>query len=158
MSWHDRTEPLGQLLSASPLQAPYLERRFAAGCTSVTRLHRELLAEDAPVSYQMVRAYIAAPRAAAVPEARPPPPTVRRVTGWLIGHRTALSEDVRAALKDVLARCSELDAAASKSATSARSSPAASAAGSPHGLTLSMPANCPASQAPHSACSETSTP
>ncbi|MEU6318003.1 hypothetical protein [Streptomyces sp. NPDC047009] len=60
----------------------------------------------------MVRAYIAALRAAAVPEAWPPPPTVRRVTGWLTRHRTALSEDVRGALKDVLARCSELDDAA----------------------------------------------
>ncbi|MEU9413684.1 hypothetical protein AB0E08_49480 [Streptomyces sp. NPDC048281] len=57
---------------------PYLERRFAAGCTSVTRLHRELLTANAPVTYQMVRAYI--------------------VT-------------LRAALKNVLARCPELDAA-----------------------------------------------
>ncbi|MGW7530485.1 ISL3 family transposase [Streptomyces sp. NPDC054783] len=42
---------------------PYLARRFAAGCTSVTRLHRELLSENAPVTYQMVRAYIATLRA-----------------------------------------------------------------------------------------------
>ncbi|MFJ9590733.1 ISL3 family transposase [Streptomyces acidicola] len=90
---------------------PYLERRFAAGCTSVTRLHRELLAENAPVTYQMVRAYIAALRVAP-PQAQPPPPTVRRVTGWLTRHPTDLSEDERAALKDVLARCPELDVAA----------------------------------------------
>ncbi|MFF2964556.1 transposase [Streptomyces sp. NPDC057963] len=67
---------------------PHLERRFAAGCTSVTRLHRELLAENAPVTYQMVRAYIATLRAAA-PQAPPPPPTVRQVTGWLTRHPTA---------------------------------------------------------------------
>lgn len=42
---------------------PYLERRFAAGCTSVTRLHRELLDEKTPVTYQMVGAYIATLRA-----------------------------------------------------------------------------------------------
>ncbi|MFJ9868886.1 ISL3 family transposase [Streptomyces sp. NPDC101165] len=90
---------------------PYLERRFAAGCTSVTHLHRELLAERAPVTYQMVRAYIATLRAAP-PKALPPPPTVRQVTGWLTRHPTALSEEERAALKDVLARCPELDAAA----------------------------------------------
>ncbi|MFI7301489.1 hypothetical protein [Streptomyces sp. NPDC050121] len=38
---------------------PYLERRFAEGCTSVTRLHSELIAEQAPVTYGMVRAHIA---------------------------------------------------------------------------------------------------
>lgn len=90
---------------------PYLERRFAAGCSNVTLLHRELLAENAPVTYQMVRAYIATLRAAP-PQAPPPPPTVRQVTGWLTRHPTALSEEDRAALKDVLARCPELDAAA----------------------------------------------
>lgn len=90
---------------------PYLARRFAAGCTNVTRLHRELTAEYAPVSYQMVRAYIATLRAAP-PQAPPPPPTVRRVTGWLTRHPSTLSEDEHAALKDVLARCPELDIAA----------------------------------------------
>ncbi|MFC9916744.1 transposase [Streptomyces sp. NPDC127197] len=59
----------------------------------------------------MVRAYIATLRTAP-PQAPPPPPTVRRVTGWLTRHPATLSEDERAALKDVLARCPELDAAA----------------------------------------------
>ncbi|MFE1315646.1 hypothetical protein [Streptomyces sp. NPDC058755] len=90
---------------------PYLQRRFAAGSTSVTLLHSELLAESAPVTYQMFRAYIAALRAAP-PQAPPPPPTVRQVTGWLTRHPTALGEEERAALKDVLARCPELDTAA----------------------------------------------
>jgi hypothetical protein len=91
---------------------PYLKRRFAAGCTSVTRLHRELLDKNAPVTYAMVRAYVATLRAAP-PDAPPPPPTVRQVTGWLTRHPAALSEEERAALKDVLARCPELDTAAS---------------------------------------------
>ncbi|MEU7046698.1 transposase [Streptomyces varsoviensis] len=90
---------------------PYLARRFAAGCTSVTQLHRELLTEHAPVTYQMVRAHIATLRTAP-PDAAPPPPTVRQVTGWLTRHPTALSEEDRADLKNVLARCPELDAAA----------------------------------------------
>ncbi|MEV5107966.1 transposase [Streptomyces massasporeus] len=34
------------------------------------------------------------------------------MTGWLTGHPTALSEEDRAGLKDVLARCPELDTAA----------------------------------------------
>lgn len=90
---------------------PYLERRFAEGCTSVTRLHRELLAESAPVTYGMVRARIAALRASPSPAA-PPPPTVRQVTGWLTRHPTSLSEGDRTALKTVLAHCPELDTAA----------------------------------------------
>ncbi|WP_344392781.1 ISL3 family transposase [Streptomyces vastus] len=49
---------------------PYLERRFPAGCTSVTRLHGELLAEHAPVTYAMVRAHIATLRTA--PSGTPP--------------------------------------------------------------------------------------
>ncbi|MGW2052232.1 hypothetical protein ACWCPF_45080 [Streptomyces sp. NPDC001858] len=90
---------------------PYLERRFAEGCTSVTHLHSELIAANAPVTYQMVRAHIAALRRA--PSAAPPrPPTVRQATGWLTRHPTALSEDDRASLKEVLARCPELDKAA----------------------------------------------
>ncbi|MFJ6917249.1 hypothetical protein ACIQUX_25290 [Streptomyces sp. NPDC101133] len=90
---------------------PYLERRFAAGCTSVTRLHSELVAEHAPVTYAMVRAHIATLRGA--PSAAPPrPPTVRQVTGWLTRHPIVLSEDDRVGLKDVLERCPELDTAA----------------------------------------------
>ncbi|WP_246040824.1 transposase [Streptomyces cadmiisoli] len=90
---------------------PYLERRFAEGCTSVTRLHGELHADNAPVTYQMVRAHIATLRTA--PAGAPPrPPTVRQVTGWLTRHPTALSEDDRTSLKEVLARCPELDTAA----------------------------------------------
>ncbi|WUW00899.1 transposase [Streptomyces sp. NBC_01471] len=90
---------------------PYLERRFAEGCISVTRLHGELVAERDPVTYGMVRAYIATLRGA--PSAAPPrPPTVRQVTGWITRHPTALTEEDRAGLKDVLARCPALDTAA----------------------------------------------
>ncbi|MET7368733.1 ISL3 family transposase [Streptomyces sp. NPDC005566] len=90
---------------------PYLERRFTEGCTSVTRLHGELVAEQAPVTYGMVRAEIATLRGA--PSAAPPrPPTVRQVTGWLTRHPTALTEEDRTGLKEVLTRCPELDTAA----------------------------------------------
>ncbi|WP_433398776.1 helix-turn-helix domain-containing protein [Streptomyces sp. CA-146814] len=90
---------------------PHLERRFADGCTSVTRLHSELVAEHAPVTYAMVRAYIATLRGAP-PEAPPRPPTVRQVTGWLTRHPTALTEEDKAGLQEVLAHCPELDKAA----------------------------------------------
>lgn len=90
---------------------PYLERRFATGCTSVTQLHSELLAERAPITFGMVRAHIATLRT--VPPGAPPrTPTVRQVTGWLTRHPTTLSEEDRADLKEILARCPELDTAA----------------------------------------------
>ncbi|MFJ7779761.1 ISL3 family transposase [Streptomyces yangpuensis] len=90
---------------------PFLERRFAEGCTSVTRLHSELVADNAPVTYQMVRAHIATLRGAPV-GASPRPPSVRQVTGWLTRHPTTLAEEDRAGLKEILARCPELDTAA----------------------------------------------
>ncbi|MGW9032538.1 ISL3 family transposase [Streptomyces sp. NPDC055722] len=110
-TWQDTLRENRPRTSRLDPYKPYLERRFAAGHTSVTRLHRELIAENAPVTYQMVRAYIATLRASP-PQAPPPPPTVRRVTGWLTRHPATLSEDELAALKDILARCPELDAAA----------------------------------------------
>ncbi|MFD7164784.1 transposase [Streptomyces violascens] len=58
----------------------------------------------------MVRAHIATLRVA--PPNTPPPPTVRQVTGWLTRHPTALSEENRTDLKNVLAHCPELDVAA----------------------------------------------
>lgn len=90
---------------------PYLERRFAEGCISVTRLHSELVAENAPVTYQMVRAHIASLRGA--PAGAPPrPPTVRQVTGRLTRHPATLNEEDRAGLKEVLAHCPGRDQAA----------------------------------------------
>ncbi|WP_418955207.1 transposase [Streptomyces tritici] len=90
---------------------PYLERRFAAGCTSVTQLHSEQVADNAPVTCQMVRAHIATLRGTPA-GARPRPPTVRQVTGWLTRHPATLKEEDRAGLKEVLAHCPELDTAA----------------------------------------------
>lgn len=59
----------------------------------------------------MVRAHIATLRT--TPAGMPPRlPTVRQVTGWLTRHSTALSEDDRASLKEVLARCPDLNTAA----------------------------------------------
>ncbi len=90
---------------------PYLERRFTEGCTSVTQLHGELVAEQALVTYGMIRAHIATLRRD--PSAAPPrPATVRQVTGWLTRHPATLSEEDRIGLKDLLTRCPELDTAA----------------------------------------------
>jgi len=110
-SWQDTLRENRPRPSRLDPYKPYLERRFAAGCTSVIRLHRELIAENAPVTYQMVRAYIATLRVTPA-TAPPPPPTVRQVTGWLTRHPASLSGEDRASLKTILTRCPELDAAA----------------------------------------------
>lgn len=59
----------------------------------------------------MVRAHVATLRGAPA-GAAPRPPSVRQVTGWLTRHPTTLTEDERAGLKEVLARCPDLDKAA----------------------------------------------
>ncbi|GHI40060.1 transposase [Streptomyces violascens] len=110
--WQDTIRENRPRPSRLDLYKPYLERRFAEGCTSVTRLHSELVADNAPVTYQMVRSHVAMLRGAPAGAPSRPPPTVRQVTGWLTRHPTALSEDDRVGLKDVLARCPELDTAA----------------------------------------------
>ncbi|MGW0681465.1 transposase family protein [Streptomyces sp. NPDC002767] len=66
---------------------------------------------NAPVTYQMVRTYIAGLRGA--PAGTPPrPPSVRQVTGWPTRHPTTLTEEDRAGLKEVLTRCPQLEEAA----------------------------------------------
>jgi transposase len=109
--WQDTFPENRPRPSRLDLYKPYLERRFVEGCTSVTRLHGELIAEHAPVTYGMVRAHIATLRGAPS-EAPPRPPTVRQVTSWITRHPATLTEEDRAGLKEVLAHCPELDTAA----------------------------------------------
>ncbi|MFE9859194.1 ISL3 family transposase [Streptomyces sp. NPDC005780] len=136
---------------------PYLERRFAEGCTSVTRLHGELIAANAPVTYQMVRAHIANLRRAPA-GAAPRPPSVRQVTGWLTRHPTALTEEDRASLKEVLARCPELEKAAGHvRAFGELLTDRLGFHTPPPGSPQSTPASYLASPASHSTCTETST-
>ncbi|WOX20338.1 transposase [Streptomyces solicathayae] len=59
----------------------------------------------------MVRAHIPTLRGAP-PAVSPRAPSVRQVTGWLTRHPATLTEEDRASLKEVLARCPELDKAA----------------------------------------------
>ncbi|MFD7876605.1 hypothetical protein ACFV5G_21285 [Streptomyces sp. NPDC059766] len=109
--WQDTTRKNRPRPSRLDPCKPYLERRFTEGCTGVTRLHGELVAKRAPVTYGMIRAYVATLRGA--PSAAPPrPPTVRQVTGWMTRHPATLTAEDRADRKEVLARCPELDTAA----------------------------------------------
>lgn len=55
-AWQDTLREHGPGPSRLDSYKPYRERRFAAGCTNVTRLYRELITENVPVTYQVVRA------------------------------------------------------------------------------------------------------
>ncbi|MFJ3877191.1 transposase [Streptomyces sp. NPDC090077] len=109
--WQDTIRDIQPRPSRLDLYKPYLERRFAEGSTGVTQLHGELVSEQAPITHGMVRAHIATLRGAPS-TATPRPPTVRQVTGWPTRHPTALSEEDRVTLKDLLTRCPELVTAA----------------------------------------------
>lgn len=78
VAWQDTLRENRPRLSRLDVCKPCPERRFAAGCMSVTRLRGELIAENASVTSQMVRAYIATLRAAP-PQAPSPPRMVRGV-------------------------------------------------------------------------------
>ncbi|MFD7495990.1 hypothetical protein ACFV8T_26975 [Streptomyces sp. NPDC059832] len=116
-----------------------------------------MVAQGAPVTYGMVRAYIATPRAVP-PDAPPPSPSARKVTGWLTRHPISLSEEDRAGLKDVLARCPEPDTVAGHIRDFGEIPTDRLNVTLPAGSTPSTPVSCPASPASPSTCTATSTP
>ncbi|MFH9735746.1 hypothetical protein [Streptomyces sp. NPDC017260] len=136
---------------------PYPERRFAEGCTSITGLHGELVAEQAPVAYGMVRAHIAALRGA-LSAAPPRPPTVRQLTGWITRHPTTLTDEDRAGLKDVLARCPELNTAAGHVRDFGEIFTDRLGSTLPTWIDAVDASRLPGSPVSHSTCAETSTP
>lgn len=92
---------------------PYLHERWNAGCTNVLQLHAEITARGYRGSYGTVNLYLQPFRALGVaPPAAPAPPKVRDITGWMLRHPDSLDADEQAKLKETLARCPHLDAAA----------------------------------------------
>ncbi|WP_218137676.1 ISL3 family transposase [Streptomyces sp. 2131.1] len=88
---------------------PYLNERWAEGCTDAWTLWEEIKARGYRGGYGAVRAYIQPFRTTATaPAARPPSP--RTVAGWILTHPDALPENDRLKLKSVLAHCPELEA------------------------------------------------
>jgi transposase len=92
---------------------PYLHQRWNEGCTNVWQLFSEIRARGYPGGYGTVRNYLQPFRAlAAAPPARPAPPKVRDVTGWMLRDPDSLDDDDKHNLAQVLARCPHLDALA----------------------------------------------
>ncbi len=92
---------------------PYLHQRWQEGCTNATQLFHELRERGYPGGTTIVRRYVRQLREAS-PQAAPPrkPPSVRDVTSWITRHPDHLGHDQAQRLKEILARCPELDRAA----------------------------------------------
>jgi len=90
---------------------PYLHRRWHKGHTDASKLHAELRERGFTGSYSVVRDYLRRFRRTPMDAPPPRPPGVRQVTGWITGHPDHVSDDDRQKLKEILARCPELEAA-----------------------------------------------
>jgi transposase len=92
---------------------PYLTRRWNEGCTNAVQLHRELWAQGWEGGLRAVQGWLAPLRGHRRVRPEPcPPPSPRRVTGWIMTHPDRLDADGQVRVKQILARCRDLDAAA----------------------------------------------
>jgi transposase len=93
---------------------PYVHQRWNAGATEATVLHAELVELGWTGSLRTVQHYLHRFRDPnRAPHPAPPAPdkaTPRRVTGWIMTNPEHLSAGDQVRLKQILARCPELDA------------------------------------------------
>lgn len=92
---------------------PYLHQRFNDGITNATQLLSEITTRGYRGSYQLLRDYLRPFRTTghAAPPA-PTPPTVRRVTGWIMTDPQNMDPDDQQLLDAILARSPHLTALA----------------------------------------------
>jgi transposase len=111
-TWQELVDGRWQGPRASKLDPfkPHLHQRADEGCSNAAQLFREIGALGYTGSYSIVRGYLDQHRPGKAP-LTPPPPTVRKVTGWLTRRPESLTEDEQPTLKALLARCPELRAA-----------------------------------------------
>ncbi|MGH3858971.1 transposase, partial [Actinokineospora sp.] len=95
---------------------PYLNHRWTSGHTNITRLIAEIREQGYRGSAQTVYRYLRPFRTGrttppdGVTAASPAPPKIRHVTGWIMRDPENLSDKDSVRLKEILARCPELDA------------------------------------------------
>lgn len=84
---------------------PYIDERYAAGCTVARRLFEEIRQRGYPGQEQIVRRYVHRLREA-FPRQDPPrrKPSVRDVTGWITRHPDRLDSEHAQQLKEILTR------------------------------------------------------
>jgi hypothetical protein len=141
------TDP-ASLISDAPVQRAglldshlaYLHQRWEEGCRSTDTLHAELRARGYAGSLRTLRRHTAALRQGTAAPARPPAPGSKKVAAWILTPPGRLSDEHRAALDAILARCPELAATRTLSASSATCSPIARARSSRPGPATPTPA------------------
>jgi transposase len=88
----------------------WLHQRWDAGCHSTDQLHEELRARGYRGSLRTLRRHTAALRQGAVTPAQPAAPASKKVAAWILTPPGKLTDEQRAGLAAILARCPELDA------------------------------------------------
>ena len=109
-----------------PHQA-YLRQRWDEGVRSTERLHAELRDRGYQGSLRTLRRLTAQLRRDTAVPAPPPAPAAKKVASWILTPPGELADDDRAALAQITARCEELNAPVTWSATSPTCSATAAA-------------------------------
>ncbi|MFD7477809.1 hypothetical protein ACFV8Z_38310 [Streptomyces sp. NPDC059837] len=88
---------------------PYLQQRFAHGCTNATQLYREIHEHGYRGNHQAVRLYIRSLRGGTAAAEPPRPiPTPRRITSWTMRPRDGLSREEQDQLDEVRIACPDI--------------------------------------------------
>ncbi|WP_433754631.1 ISL3 family transposase [Nocardia sp. CA-135398] len=102
--------PVAKRGSALDDHTPYLRQRWDEGCTNALRLLEEVRERGYTGSHRSVRRLVQTWRVATPPAATnaPAAPTPRDVAGWMMRPTTALSDDEKRQLQQILAGCDTL--------------------------------------------------
>ncbi|WP_257209966.1 hypothetical protein [Rhodococcus erythropolis] len=90
----------------------HLRSHFNGGCTSAAALYEELQALGYRGSYSFVRDYLRPLRCIGAAPARKQVPKVHRITSWMQRHPNEVTGSDPVGLKQALASCRHLEAAA----------------------------------------------
>jgi transposase len=111
----DAADP-AELLAGTPVRRrglldphlPYLRLRWDEGCRSADRLNEEIRARGYRGSLRTLRRHTARLRQATTRPAPPPAPAAKTVASWILTPPGSLTDDDRAALARITARCEEI--------------------------------------------------
>jgi transposase len=105
-TWQQMIVGIHRPSSLDPYKA-HLQAGYTGRHGNTQALHREITAQGFTGSYSAVRDYLQG-RTPEQPPLPPPPPSIRRVTGWLCRHPDNLTSTDTPALASILQRCPEL--------------------------------------------------